>query len=706
MADGLNSAQRAAVETSSGPLLVLAGAGTGKTRVVTHRIANLIRHGTRPERILAVTFTRKAAGEMQERAMALLTTTGSSRGSSSRRSAAKKPLQQKPQISTFHALCVQILRRHIVHLGYSPRFAICDRGDQESLARAALREIHVSEESLRPGDLLAIISQWKNRSLRPNQAASGAESDREHLAAAAYRRYQSSLKARGMVDFDDLLLCTEELFAKCAAVRREEAGRFDHVLIDEYQDTNGSQYRIVRALAMGHRNLCVVGDDDQSIYGWRGAEVEHILRFKHDWPEAKVVRLEENYRSAGAILSYANTLIAFNKHRHDKVLRPARGAGQRPQILQLADETQEAEQVVADIQRTLQQPGARASDFAILCRTNEQPRAFETELRRAKLPYVLVGGMSFFDRKEVRDLLAYLKTIDNPSDETALLRIINTPPRGIGNSTIKQLVASAVSQGTPLWKVLGTTHEPPAVARFVGLINEFREMAQRLPLEKLLLAVIEKVGYRSELERLYPDPMEREARLASIEELLNAAAAYGGKSVAGPRPREHTNSRENMAASEDLRGHATHTSPLRGFLDDIALGARDDGDDKHDQLQRNAIALMTLHSAKGLEFPYVYMVGMEEGILPHKRSLEMPDDRSIDEERRLCYVGVTRAQERLTLSFALTRRKWGKPRETVPSRFLYEMTGQAENAGRSRAKARPQANGRTLRGRVAPRAEK
>jgi DNA helicase-2/ATP-dependent DNA helicase PcrA len=320
---------------------------------------------------------------------------------------------------------------------------------------------------------------------------------------------------------------------------------------------------------------------------------------------------------------------------------------------------------------------------------------------------VLVGGMSFFDRKEVRDLLAYLKTIDNPNDETAILRIINTPPRGIGNSTIKQFVASAVSQGTPLWKVLGATPEPPAVARFVSLINEFREAAQRLPLEKLLMEVIAQVGYRSELERHYPDPMEREARLASVEELLNAASAYGGKGVACPCPHGHANSRQNRAMSGDLRGHATHSSTLRSFLDDIALGARDESDDKHDQLQRNAIALMTLHSAKGLEFPYVYMVGMEEGILPHKRSLEMPDDRSIDEERRLCYVGVTRAQERLTLSFALTRRKWGKPRETQPSRFLYEMTGQADNRGRSRATAAgPRSIDRTSHRRPVRRVEK
>ena len=683
MADGLNPAQKAAVETLGGPLLVLAGAGTGKTRVVTHRIANLIRHGTRPERILAVTFTRKAAGEMQERAVALLIASEPGRPRP-RRPGARTPrlTKARPQISTFHALCVQVLRRHISRLGYPQQFAICDRGDQESLARAALREIRVPDDTLRPGDLLTIISNWKNRSLRPAGAATAAQSDREHLAAAAYRRYQSSLKARGVVDFDDLLLCTEELLVKHPAIRRDEAGLFDHVLVDEYQDTNGSQYRIVKALAMGHRNLCVVGDDDQSIYGWRGAEVEHILRFKHDWPEAKVVRLEENYRSAGAILAYANTLIAFNKHRHDKVLRPARGDGQRPQILQLPDETQEAERVVADIVQTLSQPGVKASDFAILCRTNEQPRSFETELRRLKLPYVLLGGMSFFDRKEVRDLLAYLKTIENPTDETALLRIINTPPRGIGNASIKGLLSTAVARGEPLWKVLTETArsgESPALAKFVTLITDLREISGRVSLDKLVDAVVDRTSYRRELERIYPDPMEREARVASVEELLNAASAYGdGKS----------------------KGRDAEPSQLCGFLDDVALGGRDDKDDKDSQLQRNAIALMTLHSAKGLEFPYVYMVGMEEGILPHKRTLEMPDDSQIDEERRLCYVGVTRAQELLTLSFALTRRKWGKPRETVPSRFLYEMTGQAENAAKARAAAAaPRPSGRTPRGR-------
>jgi DNA helicase-2/ATP-dependent DNA helicase PcrA len=554
---------------------------------------------------------------------------------------------------------VKVLRRHIDKLGYPKQFVICDRGDQEGEARAALREIRCPDDSLRPGDLLAIVSQWKNKSYEPSRAASVAESDKEHLAAAAYRRYQEHLKTKGMVDFDDLLLLTQQLFAKFATVRRDEAGLFDHVLIDEYQDTNQSQYQIVKGLAMGHRNLCVVGDDDQSIYGWRGAEVQHILRFQQDWPEAKVVRLEDNYRSTAAILHYANTLIAFNRLRHEKVLRAARPNGVRPRIMQLQDETVEAEQVVADIKRLLDEPGVRAKDFAILCRTNEQPRAFETELRRVKLPYVLLGGMSFFDRKEIRDLLAYLKVIENPRDEPSLLRIINTPARNIGASTVKQLVAAATAQGSTVWEVMPLTggaglsaNALEALKKFRQLVMSLQQAQEKLSLAELVSEVIAATGYRRELDRQYPDPNDREARSASLEEIVNAAASY--------------------------EAHAKEPS-LQEFLDDIALGGRDTNEDKENQLQNNAIALMTLHSAKGLEFPYVYMVGMEEGILPHKRSVEVEGD-AIDEERRLCYVGVTRAQEQLTLSFALTRRKWGKPRETVPSRFLYEMTGQAENA--------------------------
>ncbi len=650
MSDGLNSPQREAVRTLSGPLLVLAGAGTGKTRVVTHRIAELIRHGTSPDRILAVTFTRKAAGEMLERSTQLL---GKKR----------KGQEAQPLISTFHALCVKILRRHIEKLGYPHRFTICDRSDQHSEARAALREIRCPDQSLKPADLISIVSQWKSRSFEPGRAASIAESDREHLAAAAYRRYQSNLKSKGMVDFDDLLLLTQQLFARHPTVRREEASQFDHILVDEYQDTNQSQYQIVKGLAAGHRNLCVVGDDDQSIYGWRGAEVQHILSFQKDWPEAKLVRLEENYRSTAAILNYANTLIAFNRLRHEKVLRAARPNGQSPRVMQLRDENDEAEKVVADIQKQLSEPGVRAQDFAILCRTNEQPRVFETELRRAKLPYVLLGGMSFFDRKEVKDLLAYLKLIANPQDESSLLRIINTPPRNIGASTVKQLLAKATAQGCTVWDIL-PAHAHETTTKFQQLILSLQKIARKASLVELISDVIAQTGYRQELERQYPDPNDREARTASIEEIINAASLF------------------------DVR--KKRDSLLEDFLDDIALGTRDTSDDKENQLQNNAIALMTLHSAKGLEFPFVYMVGMEEGILPHKRSVEIEGD-AIDEERRLCYVGVTRAQEKLTLSFALGRRKWGKLRDTIPSRFLYEMTGQAENIrkrGSNRSRSR------------------
>jgi len=656
MADGLNPAQHDAVHTLSGPLLVLAGAGTGKTRVVTYRIANLIRHGTAPSRILAVTFTNKAAKEMQQRAAALL----------------GKQLKEKPEISTFHSLCVRILRRHATRLGYPPQFAIYDRGDQESAARRALREINVPDTALRPGDLINFISRWKMQSIRPDQAASLAQGDKEHLASMAYRRYQKALQQAGAVDFDDLLLCTEELFAEFADVRRAEANRYAHLLVDEYQDTNGTQYRIVRALAEGHRNLCVVGDDDQSIYGWRGAEVTHILRFKRDWPDAKVVRLEENYRSTEAILTLANRLIQHNTKRHDKTLRAARLGGEKPRVLQAPDEEAEAELVVGDIRSLLSDPAREPREFAILFRTNEQPRAFEVELRKAKLPYVLIGGMSFYDRREVRDILAYLKTLAAPTDEVSLRRIINTPPRGLGQKAVDLLLAAAVAKGKPLWHVLSHVDElnlPPATAdaarQFQQLIQLFRNRLSEGPLVEVVSQLISRIGYQDEIARNYKEPQEQQARWAAVEEVVNALASYEKRS---------------------------RKATLAGFLEEVAVGDRD-SDDKEDQLNRNAIALMTLHSAKGLEFPHVYLVGMEEGLLPHRRSIES-EGASIDEERRLCYVGVTRAQDRLTMSLALGRMKWGKPKPSEPSRFLFEITGQPQqprpSAQRSRT-SRPNA---------------
>jgi DNA helicase-2/ATP-dependent DNA helicase PcrA len=687
----LNPPQLDAVRTLRGPLLVLAGAGTGKTRVVTYRIAELIRRGTKPERILAVTFTKKAAGEMQQRAGQLLNAGKRPRGRvsprlggngvggsefSPRRIFDRRNSPACPEISTFHSLCVRILRRQIEQLGYPQKFVICDRSEQETQARAALRELRATNAALAPTDLLAIISRWKAASVRPDQAATAADSNREQLTAAAYRRYQDNLKRLGAVDFDDLLLLTEELLTGFPIVQRAEAKRFDHVLIDEYQDTNRSQYQIVKALAAGHRNLCVVGDDDQSIYAWRGAEVTHILRFQHDWPDAKIVRLEDNYRSTAAILAYANTLIAFNRQRHEKVLKAARPGGMRPTILQCQDEAQEAQRVVAAIRALLDSRRAEPRDIAILCRTNEQPRSFETELRRADVPYVLIGGMSFFDRKEVRDVLAYLKVIDNPHDEPALARIINYPARGIGNAAQKRLLDEATSRGKFLWDVLPDalvidgidTKTAAAVAQFRRLIEELSSQSEKTSLVQLVTVVLEKTKYRDALVALYPDPAERETRLASLEEIINAAASYEKK---GP---ELFSSR-----SKSGRSTSSRRTVLTHFLDEMLLSDRDDSEQKDSQLARNAVALMTLHSAKGLEFPHVFLVGMEEGILPHKRSVATENDAAIDEERRLCYVGVTRAREQLTLSLALTRRKWGKPRPTVPSRFLYEMTGQAEN---------------------------
>lgn len=645
--DELNRPQRDAVTTLAGPLLVLAGAGTGKTRVITFRIARLIQTGTLPHRILAVTFTNKAAREMRERAQKIL----------GRRKRGDKP----PEISTFHSLCVRVLRRHARLLGYPEEFSIYDRGDQETLARNALRDVRVGHETLKPGDLLSYIGNWKSQGVRADSAFDAAAKDKEQLAAMAYGKYQSALKATGAMDFDDLLLCTEELFSKHPDARYAEASRFDHLLIDEYQDTNGLQYRIVKALADRHRNLCVVGDDDQSIYGWRGAEVTHILSFQKDWPEAKVVRLEDNYRSKAPILELANTLIAHNSTRHQKVLRPSRDGGIPPKIVRFDNETAEAEEVVRDIRQRLDVtdgPRTNPSDVAILFRTNEQPRAFELELRRAKVPYVLVGGMSFYDRKEVRDVLSYLRVIANPNDEVSLLRIINVPSRGIGAGAIEALLEHAVTAGKPLWQVLPDaladvpTLTAQRIFEFIKLVDGYRARLGTQALAEMMKELLETVDYKSELTRAYKNPADVEARWATVEELINAAALYTERA---------------------------ETPSLLGFLEEATLSDRDDKDD--DKKERHALTLMTLHSAKGLEFPHVYLVGMEEGLLPHQRSIL--DGKSIEEERRLAYVGVTRAQDTLVLSFCRERMKWGKPRPSIPSRFLMEMRGETERAKRA-----------------------
>ena len=691
----LNPSQQDAVDTLSGPLLVLAGAGTGKTRVITFRVANLIRNGIRPDRILAVTFTNKASMEMQERIGHRLKLPKKMRRG--------QPAPPRPAVGTFHSHCVQILKRHAKELGYPNKFTIYDRGDAESVARTVLREIRVHDDMLKPNDFLSIVSRWKNQGIRAEQADAAATSDKEHLAAIAFKRYQRSLKLHAAFDFDDLLVCAEQLLTENDQVRREEASRYDHVLVDEYQDTNGTQYRIIRALAIDHRNLCVVGDDDQSIYGWRGAEVRHILNFKNDWTEAKVVRLEDNYRSTDSILQMANRLIVFNANRHDKILRAARPNGAQPRILQFSDEAEEAKGIVEEIDLRLKKDlTTQPKDFAILFRTNEQPRPFEMELRRCKVPYVITGSQSFFDRKEVRDILAYFKWIDTPIDELSLLRVINVPPRGLGASSVDKLLKQAVATGTSVWEIMQNDAFvktlPSAAQQGIGILKflyeEFSKKFKGAPngssgnatndstpieferdisdqaadpnadedeeaesqegsghITQAARKFIDSIHYRREINRLYPNAEEATARIGSLEEVINAIAEY-----------------ESDSSKPELGD----------FLSKVTLEGREFGSPKEKDLQRNAVSLMTYHSAKGLEFPFVYMVGMEEGVLPHRRSL-MDGADGVDEERRLCYVGVTRAQDELSLCLPMSRFKWGKARPTFPSRFLYEVTGQADN---------------------------
>ncbi len=657
----LNPAQRSAVLHARGPLLVLAGAGTGKTRVITFRIAQLISRGTPPERILAVTFTNKAAREMKQRTMALL-------GSRRRKG------NGSPEISTFHSLCVRILRRQIHRLGYPQNFSIYDRSDQETLARGALRDIRVDRDTVQPAELLARVSAWKNRGIRPETAQALAldhpkDPERATLSALAYQKYECTLRSHGALDFDDLLLVTEDLLRDWPAVRKEEASRFDQILVDEYQDTNALQYRILHCLAEGHRNLCVVGDDDQSIYGFRGAEVEHILRFERDWPGAKVVKLEENYRSMAPILELANTLVSHNSHRHDKVLQASRRGGQSPRFLRFEDESGEALGVTGLVRTLLDStdpPPPRPSDIAILVRTNEQTRGFETELRRARIPYVLVGGKSFYDRKEIKDLLAYLRILANPLDEVSLLRALHTPPRGIGPGSVQTLLGQAVAGGVSLYQILSNpdlhpqlpTAVGPKIRDFLGLLERLQALLQQVPLEELVKELLRAIDYRSELERTYKTAADVESRWQGVEELVNAAFTYRSR---------------------------TPNATLVGFLEECSLTDRDSpGDSSNSDEAPAAVQLMTLHSAKGLEFSHVFLVGVEEGILPHHRSVLAEDGHTaIEEERRLCYVGVTRAKETLTLTYARARTKWGKPQPSVVSRFLLEMRGETERAQRA-----------------------
>ncbi|MDO4557786.1 MAG: 3'-5' exonuclease, partial [Planctomycetia bacterium] len=442
------------------------------------------------------------------------------------------------------------------------------------------------------GDLLSRISRWKMAGTDADEAEKVAEVDLDHLAAIAYRRYQNAMYTAGAVDFDDLLLCVERLFREFPDVLESEAGRFDHLLVDEYQDTNGSQYRIVKSLAQGHRNLCVVGDDDQSIYAWRGAEVTHILRFRRDWPGARVISLEDNYRSTREIVTWANRLIACNPSRHPKVLRAHRD-GPSPRILQLPDEEEEAHTIIAEIVMRICKKERSARDFAILFRTNDQVQPFESELRRCGVPYTLIGGQSFYDHREIRDILAYLKVISHPGDDVSLLRILNTPPRGIGQTTIRRLMDRALETKQPLWTILQSERElsslnrtaSHAIRTFVAMIRKYRMNALKESPSMIVSSLIEEIHYRDEIQRICANTNEQNSRNVNVDRLISAAERYGKR---------------------------TRGSRLSGFVQEMSLSDRDMGDDKERLLAKDAVILMTLHAAKGLEFPVVYMVGLEE----------------------------------------------------------------------------------------------
>jgi DNA helicase-2/ATP-dependent DNA helicase PcrA len=637
----LNPAQRDAVSTTEGPLLVLAGAGTGKTRVITTRIAYLISRGVDPASVLAVTFTNKAAGEMRERVSHL----------------AGKP-SKDVTVGTFHAFCVKVLREHGQALGLPRKFTICDASDQLSAVKSAMRELRVHETTMHPSALMARMSLAKNRMETPEGFLAAGSGGRDQLVGSVWQRYREFLARTRSLDFDDLLLETVRLLAEHEDVRAHYRKRYRYILVDEYQDTNHPQYEVVKQIGGEHRNVCVVGDDDQSIYGWRGADIQKILGFHRDFEGAKIVRLQTNYRSTRPILDAANAVIRKNAARHDKALESARGHGAPVRFTRLPDETAEAQFVVREMRSLLRLEEARPQDFAILCRTQVQFRPFEGELRANGLPYVVVGGMSFFDRKEVRDIVAYLKLAVNPRDETSLLRIINTPARGVGKTSLDRVLAFATDHGISAGEAFERAGEieglsPQAVEGHLELREALdgAELADAGPhLVFRLQRFLETIAYRDEVNRLYPEPMTREARWAGVLEVLNFAENHVRRT---PEP------------------------SLHAFLEELALTSGDAPGEPAEG-RKDAVTLMTLHAAKGLEFPHVFLVGMEEGLLPHARAVA---EGGVEEERRLAYVGITRAMTTLTMSFAFERAKHGRVARSVPSRFLFEAQGTEPPAG-------------------------
>ncbi|WP_240746309.1 ATP-dependent helicase [Desulfuromonas acetexigens] len=639
----LNPQQQAAVRHDQGPLLLLAGAGSGKTRVITSRIAYLVgERGVPPDRILAVTFTNKAAREMQERVTEEVG-----------RKRAKGMV-----VATFHALCVRMLKEDIERLGYKKNFSIYATADQARLVRDLMQQLQVDGKKFDAERLLWIISDAKNRLVPPERFIPRDRDEYSTLAAELYPRYQKALKAFNAVDFDDLIMLVVRLLQEFPEVREKYQERFRYLMVDEYQDTNAAQYLLLKLLAGKHRNLCVVGDDDQSIYGWRGADLGNILDFEKDFSGAAVIRLEQNYRSTGNILAAANAVIRNNKKRKDKALWTSGEPGRRIEYLRCEDEEDEARLVMERIHAERFKHNLAYRDFAILYRTNVQSRAFEEQLRYENIPYVLIGGQQFFDRKEVKDAIAYLRVLVNPRDEVNLLRILNYPKRGIGETSADRLIRHSAELNRPLWEVLADAagvndlgdKTVEAVTGFVTLLERYRKsFARTRDLAHTARELFAEIKLEDEIYRGTDDPVKARRRADNVEEVVNAMASY--------------QEREEKPT-------------LAGFLDKVSLLDRDqpNRDGKEKKLQQDAVVLMSLHSSKGLEFPVVFMVGMEEEYLPHKKSIEESFD--IEEERRLCYVGITRARNHLLLLNAAARKKYGKPQPRVPSRFLEEIPAE------------------------------
>ena len=641
--DTLNEPQREAVRHTDGPLLILAGAGSGKTRVLTHRIAYLIEElGVNPWNILAITFTNKAAGEMRQRVDNLV-------GFGS----------ESIWVSTFHSMCVRILRRFIDRLGYDSRFTIYDTDDQKTLMKAVCKKVDIDTKKFKERMLLSVISSAKNEMILPEEFELNAGGDFAQLKIAkVYREYEAQLKANNALDFDDLLVKTVQLLQTQPDVRENYQERFRYIMVDEYQDTNTVQFKLVSLLAGKYRNLCVVGDDDQSIYKFRGANIRNILDFEKEYPDAKVIKLEQNYRSTGNILNAANGVISNNKGRKDKTLWTANGEGEKISLRQFDTAYDEAEFIAEDIKKEVRD-GASYNDNAVLYRTNAQSRLLEEKFIAMNIPYKIVGGINFYARREIKDILAYLKTVDNGQDDLSVRRIINVPKRGIGLTTINRIQESADERGISFYEALLAPEMIPGAGRsaskldsFAALIEYFKGQAEKESLTDLLNEILDMTGYAQNLEA--DDEIDAESRLQNIEELLNKAAAY----------------------EEDCEDRGEKAT-LSGFLEEVALVADIDSLEE----DQDYVVLMTLHSAKGLEFPHVYLAGMEDGLFPSYMTITGDDPEELEEERRLCYVGITRAEQQLTLTCARKRMVRGETKYNNISRFVSEIPPELLDTG-------------------------